>query len=53
MTLDTDNRIETGRSWRDLPEEPPFGDPLDLIWLTVLAPKPEPEKAAKPAAKMP
>lgn len=29
MTLDTESHIESGRSWRDLPEEPPFGDPLD------------------------
>lgn len=31
MTLDTESYIETGRSWRDLPEEPPFGDPLDPV----------------------
>jgi S1-C subfamily serine protease len=28
VTLDTDKTIETGRSWRDLPPEPPFGEPL-------------------------
>ena len=31
MTLDTESYIESGRSWRDLPEEPPFGDPLDPV----------------------
>jgi putative serine protease PepD len=29
MTVDTDTPIETGRTWQDLPPEPPVGDPLD------------------------
>ena len=28
MTLDTEPRLEPGRTWRDLPAEPPQGDPL-------------------------
>ena len=38
MTLDTESYIETGRSWRDLPEEPPFGDPLDPVAMPDVAP---------------
>lgn len=44
MTLDTESHIENGRSWRDLPEEPPFGDPLDP------AAMPPASVAAAPAA---
>ena len=44
MTLDTESHIENGRSWRDLPEEPPFGDPLDP------AAMPPASLAAAPAA---
>lgn len=42
MTID--KTIETGRSWRDLPPEPPFGEPLEPAVATVeLAPvEPEP-----------
>jgi S1-C subfamily serine protease len=28
MTIDTESRLEVGRTWRDLPSEPPVGDPL-------------------------
>jgi S1-C subfamily serine protease len=28
VTLDTEQVIETGRTWKDLPPEPPMGDPL-------------------------
>jgi S1-C subfamily serine protease len=31
VTIDTDKTIETGRSWRDLPPEPPFGEPLEPL----------------------
>jgi Trypsin-like peptidase domain len=31
VTLDTEQIIETGRTWRDLPPEPPVGDPLPPV----------------------
>ena len=46
MTIDTDRSIETGRSWQDLPPEPPLGDPLE----PALIPPAEPPIAEAAAA---
>jgi len=47
LTIDTDKTIVTGRTWRDLPPEPPVGDPLDAAPLPVEVPTlVEPEPAA-------
>lgn len=43
MTLDTDQVIETGRTWKDLPPEPPVGDPLSPV---VAVPSESPPAAA-------
>ncbi len=45
MTLDTEQGIETGRTWRDLPPEPPLGDPLAPVIVT-----PPPALAVEEAA---
>ena len=46
MTVDTDRPIETGRTWQDLPPEPPLGDPLE----PALVPPTEPPIAGEEAA---
>ena len=38
MTVDTDRPIETGRTWQDLPREPPVGDPLDPALIPPIEP---------------
>lgn len=38
MTIDTDKTIETGRTWRDLPPEPPVGDPFDPALISAETP---------------
>jgi S1-C subfamily serine protease len=43
VTLDTDQVIETGRTWKDLPPEPPMGDPLSPV---MAPPAPPPVEAA-------
>jgi hypothetical protein len=43
VTLDTDQVIETGRTWKDLPPEPPVGDPLSPV---VAVPAESPPAAA-------
>jgi hypothetical protein len=45
VTLDTEHVIETGRTWRDLPPEPPLGDPLPPAFAPP-APPPVEEAAA-------
>ena len=48
MTIDTDQTIETGRSWKDLPPEPPFGDPLEASVITApLPPVEDPEAPSR------
>ena len=34
MTLDTERKIATGRSWRDLPDVPPVADTVDAVTAT-------------------
>lgn len=46
MIIETDNTIETGRTWRDLPPEPPVGDPLDPVAATIEQPPIEPEPSS-------
>jgi S1-C subfamily serine protease len=48
VTLDTDQVIETGRTWKDLPPEPPMGDPLPPAAVAVPA-EPPPAAAAVPS----
>ena len=49
MTIDTDRSIETGRTWQDLPPEPPLGDPLDPALVPPAAPPAAVEASAAPA----
>ncbi len=45
MSLEIERAIETGRTWRDLPPEPPEGDPLDPHLPILAGPTPEATKA--------
>ena len=46
MSLDAERSIETGRTWQDLPPEPPEGDPLPSVLPAPPEPPPQQAKAS-------